>query len=203
MAYAIGLIASDGSLSKDGRHITFVSKDIEQINNLESILGISISPSIIDKNINHIYRRHISDKNFYNFLLVIGLTSNKSLTIGKLDIPEKYFFDYLRGFFDGDGSFYSYFDKRWKSSFMMYMSFASGSIDHLRWIKGNIEKLINVNGHITFSKKANNRCYQLKFSKYSAIPIIENMYKNKRKMFLSRKYLKIKHTLAIVRRCTQ
>ncbi|MFZ3020148.1 MAG: hypothetical protein WA051_01335 [Minisyncoccia bacterium] len=32
-AYAIGLLVTDGNLSPDGRHISFVSRDIEQINN--------------------------------------------------------------------------------------------------------------------------------------------------------------------------
>ena len=32
-AYAIGLLVTDGNLSSDGRHIIFVSKDMEQINN--------------------------------------------------------------------------------------------------------------------------------------------------------------------------
>ncbi len=31
LAYAVGLIAADGCLSKDGRHIILVSKDIEQL----------------------------------------------------------------------------------------------------------------------------------------------------------------------------
>lgn len=33
-AYAIGLIVTDGSLSIDGRHINFTSKDLEQIQNI-------------------------------------------------------------------------------------------------------------------------------------------------------------------------
>lgn len=41
-AYAIGLLVSDGSLSKDGRHICFVSKDIEQLNNFMRALRIQV-----------------------------------------------------------------------------------------------------------------------------------------------------------------
>ena len=37
LAYAIGLIASDGCLSSNGRHIVLVSKDKEQIMNLRAI----------------------------------------------------------------------------------------------------------------------------------------------------------------------
>lgn len=38
-AYAIGLIVSDGSLSKDGRHISFTSKDKERVDNFNKALG--------------------------------------------------------------------------------------------------------------------------------------------------------------------
>ena len=40
LAYAVGLLVTDGNLSKDGRHIIFVSKDIQQINNFNKCLGI-------------------------------------------------------------------------------------------------------------------------------------------------------------------
>ena len=39
LAYAIGLLATDGNLSSDGRHMALVSKDIEQI------ISVSHSPS--------------------------------------------------------------------------------------------------------------------------------------------------------------
>ena len=41
-AYAIGLIVTDGCLSSDGRHISFVSKDKEQINNFMQCLNLKV-----------------------------------------------------------------------------------------------------------------------------------------------------------------
>jgi len=40
LAYAVGLIATDGSLSKDGRHINLTSKDLGQIQNFAKILNL-------------------------------------------------------------------------------------------------------------------------------------------------------------------
>ncbi|MBI2466134.1 MAG: hypothetical protein HYV66_02830 [Candidatus Sungbacteria bacterium] len=40
LAYAIGLLTTDGCLSKDGRHIDFTSKDMDQIKTFLSCLGI-------------------------------------------------------------------------------------------------------------------------------------------------------------------
>lgn len=113
-AYAIGLIATDGNLSKDGRHMTLVSKDMEQIENFISCLGlrgqkIGEHMSGLGKSA---LRIQFGDVLFHSFLRSIGLTPAKSKTIGPVDIPKKYFFDYLRGCFDGDGYSYSYWDPR-------------------------------------------------------------------------------------------
>jgi len=45
---------------------------------------------------------------FYKWLLGIGLIPKKTKKMGKLKVPNEYFFDFLRGYFDGDGSCFSY-----------------------------------------------------------------------------------------------
>src|SRR3990167_535268 len=46
LAYAVGLITTDGNLSKDGRHINLTSKDVEQIQNLANILKLKNKVSL-------------------------------------------------------------------------------------------------------------------------------------------------------------
>lgn len=41
-AYAVGLMTTDGCLSKDKRHIDFTSKDLEQILNFQKCLNIHV-----------------------------------------------------------------------------------------------------------------------------------------------------------------
>ncbi|HLC69564.1 MAG TPA: LAGLIDADG family homing endonuclease [Patescibacteria group bacterium] len=41
-AYVIGLLVTDGNLSKDGRHIIFTSKDKEMIDNVRKALSTSV-----------------------------------------------------------------------------------------------------------------------------------------------------------------
>lgn len=41
-AYAIGLIASDGNLSPNGRHINIKSLDVEMIENFKKALALKI-----------------------------------------------------------------------------------------------------------------------------------------------------------------
>jgi len=108
-AYAIGLLASDGCLLNDGRHIDLTSKDTEQLENFLHALNIDVRITTKHSGTGKKYQRvQFGDVLFCNFLVDIGFTPAKSKTIGELCIPKKYFFDFLRGSFDGDGCFYSY-----------------------------------------------------------------------------------------------
>ncbi|TAK57374.1 hypothetical protein EPO17_02105 [Patescibacteria group bacterium] len=197
-AYGIGLIVSDGCLSKDGRHITFVSKDKEQINNFMKAFKINVFVGLTFSGYNGMsaYRVQFSDIPFYTFLLSLGITPAKSKTIGRVLIPEQYLFDFIRGVFDGDGTVYSYWDKRWKSSFMFYISFISASDTFIQWLRMIIENGTGSTGHI--KKDGKGSTFQLTYAKKDSIKIINKMYQNKKRISLSRKSLKIKRILGIV-----
>ena len=64
------------------------------------------------------YRIQFRDVALYDFLINIGLSTNKGKTIHAINIPDMYFSEYLKGLCDGDGSTYAYFDNRWKSSYV-------------------------------------------------------------------------------------
>lgn len=198
-AYVVGLITTDGSLSKDKRHINFTSKDLELIKNFLSGLkirchiGKKASGSQPEK---RYFVIQIGDVLFYKFLLSIGLMPNKTKAVGALKIPDKYFFDFLRGHFDGDGSFYSYWDSRWRSSFMFYTIFVSASKKHIEWLRWNVYHKTGVVGHITKAKKAS--CYQLKYAKSGSLRLLREIYYKKDLTCLNRKRLKIMKALAII-----
>jgi hypothetical protein len=132
---------------------------------------------------------------FYKFLLSIGFTPNKSKTIGELLIPDEYFFDFLRGSFDGDGTFYSYWDKRWRSSHMFYLEFISSSHSHLDWIRKKLNAHLIISGHVSNDVKKST--IQLKYAKKEALEVIGKMYYNRRVVCLSRKRLKIEKALKV------
>lgn len=200
LAYALGLMASDGCLSPDGRHLIFVSKDIEQIHNLQTCLGLEVKIARFlsgrPGSTEHYYRLQWGDVTLYDFLLSIGFTPRKSLTLGALAIPDEHFFDFLRGHFDGDGCFYSYFDPRWKSSFMFYFTIASGSKDFVLWLQELLTRLSGVAGHIT--SNPSKTFFQLKYAKKESLVLLERMYENPTALHLKRKKLKIARALRIV-----
>jgi len=106
IAYAVGLIATDGSLSSDGRHLILVSKDISLLKTFKKCLGLKNKIGLRRsgytgrKNCHHVQFGNVI---LYKWLLNIGLMPNKTKIIGALRIPNQYFFDFLRGHLDGDG----------------------------------------------------------------------------------------------------
>lgn len=200
-AYAIGLLVTDGCLYNNGRHMSLTSKDLEQAENFKKCLGLKVKIGLKSSGLTKekkYYHVQFGDVNLYKFLLSIGLSAAKSKTIGGVDIPDEYFFDYLRGCFDGDGCFYSYWDPRWRSSHMFYLEFVSASKKHIVWLQGELEVRIEAKGHITNDGRM--RTKQLKYAKKEALEIIKKMYYTPRVICLSRKRLKIKKALEIEKR---
>lgn len=111
LAYIIGLITTDGSLSCDGRHISFTTKDYDLAQtfkkalNIQNVIGKKARGGETEKKYCVV---QFGDVLFYQFLLEIGLTPNKSKTLGILQIPPPYFFDFYRGCIDGDGSIHTF-----------------------------------------------------------------------------------------------
>lgn len=198
-AYAIGLLTTDGNLSPDGRHINFTSKDKEMMLNFRSCLRLKNKIGQKSRGGGEKKKYFVlqfSDVNFYGFLLEIGLMPNKSKKLEIIEILDVYFFDFLRGHFDGDGTFYSYWDPRWRSSFMFYSELISASKKHILWLQDKIFHLLNIKGHITKSK--NNSCYQLKYAKADSLKLLPKIYYSKDVICLSRKKLKIMKVFDII-----
>lgn len=179
-AYAIGVIATDGNLSPDLRHIHITSKDKEMILNCKRCLGIS---NIIGKKARggskdkKYYVLQFGDKNFFEFLLSIGITPKKSKTIGELKIPKKYFKDFLRGCIDGDGSIT--ISKHPESKYPQYkVRLCSASKIFLEWILNMSSELCSIKGGSIHIPK-NSSVYTLLFAKKDSIKILRWMYKGK------------------------
>ncbi len=194
LAYILGLIVTDGSLSKDLRHIIFVSTDLQLIKLFKSLLKLdnTIGEKKYKKDAytrKKAYVIQFGDVLFFNFLCKTGLMPNKTKILKDILVPDKYFADFLRGHFDGDGSSYSYFDKRWKNSFMFYVTFVSASKKHIYWLQKKIRLLYGVNGYM--SKIKDKDFYQLRYAKKEGIVIAKKMYYNPTTPCLLRKRKKL------------
>lgn len=200
-AYAIGLMVTDGCLYNDKRHMSLTTKDIEQAKNFKKCFNLGVKIGLKANGPSKIkiyYHVQFGDVKFYDFLVSIGLSKAKSKTIGGIKVPDQYFFDFLRGCFDGDGCFYSYWDPRWRSSHMFYIEFISASKNHIDWLQKKINEKIYISGHVT--KNSKKICYQLKYAKKEAMAIIKKLYYNPGVVCLSRKRKKIEKALEIEKR---
>lgn len=197
IAYCVGLIATDGCLYSDGRHICFTSKDSELIHsviatfNLSSTIGHTVSGQTGKKT----PRVQWSDKQLHHYLCSIGVTPNKSKTLESVKVPAQYFFDFLRGLFDGDGSFYSYKDKRF-GTLLWYLTFNSASKAHIAWLRDRLQTILGVTGHI--SKAMKSSVYSLRYGKKEGLQIIYKMYYSSQVPCLERKHQKIAQVVKLV-----
>lgn len=186
-AYAIGLIATDGNLSKDGRHLNMTSKDRDMILTFKNCLGLKnkIGRKTREKSkIKRYFQVQFGDKNFYEFLLSIGLTPAKSKTIGALNIPEDYFIDFFRGCIDGDGniSVASHPESRHPQ---LRLRLFSASPLFLNWVKGMIFKLYKIKtGWIETKEDIS----VLIYAKTDSIKLLNLMYYPKVESYLGRKH---------------
>ncbi len=88
LAWAIGLIATDGNLSPDGRHLVVRSKDRDMLETLRRCLGLSHRITLTSNGRGgRIHTLQWSDRVFYRWLLAIGLTPAKSMTLRPLAVP--------------------------------------------------------------------------------------------------------------------
>ncbi len=187
---------TDGCLSSDGRHIDLTSKDEEQLLNFKKCLGIGTKIGFKTSGSGRkAMRVQFGDVSFYNFLFDIGLMPRKTKIIGAVKIPEEYFFDFLRGHLDGDDTFYSYWDPRWRSSYMFYTVFLSASRAHIEWIRANVFGKLGIKGHMTITGKT--PMYEMKYAKAESLQLLPKLYYNPHVVCLSRKREKIEKALAV------
>lgn len=190
--YSVGLIATDGSLSIDGRHIVFTSKDKENISNLQKALfleKLTIGHKSRSKgSLKKYYYIQISDVHFYKWLTSIGIGNNKSLTIKRVKVPKKFFKDFLRGTIDGDGCISNFVHPNngiQEFSLRIY----SGSKAFLEWLNNEIQISIGPKGrlHSYIKKETDHSIYILKFGKLATQKIAKRIYYTNA-IFLYRKY---------------
>lgn len=201
LAYICGLMASDGCLISDGRHLNLTSTDVPLLRTFKRCLGlkgkITWKPS--GTSTRGAWQVHFSDVVLYRWFISIGITPRKSKTIGAIHTPDRYFLDFLRGEFDGDGSSYAYWDTRWHSSISISLRFTSASRQHLTWLNERIRALIGISGCIQMGTRA----YDLGFSKTKARLLCQYMYYAKGLPCLEWKKRKLERQLAVDDRAAQ
>jgi hypothetical protein len=124
-----------------------------------------------------------SDRRSYDWLLEIGLTPAKSLTLGPLAIPDDYFADFFRGCIDGDGSIATYTDRYHtfkKPTYVytrLYVSIVSASPRFVVWLRATVRRLTGLSGELTVRRSVRHHdLWRLRYAKAESLALLRWMY---------------------------
>lgn len=186
IAYVVGLIVTDGNLSKDGRHLSLVSKDYNLLKVARDCLGIDNAIRPHKGGLGHdIYHLQWGDRNFYDWLLGIGLLPAKSLRLGRLTIPDDYLADFMRGCIDGDGTILAYTDRyniykgKSYSNERLLIKLVSASQIFMEWLQQSIARVTGAQGALILAKTRYPNyapLWILKYAKHESIRLLRWMY---------------------------
>lgn len=191
-AYTFGWVMSDGCLLREGRNKTawavrICSNDRDIIEWLHNYLCVG----------NKIYKQNecghlIKYRNTESiqFMMDNHLTERKSINMEFPDVPDEFFGDFVRGYFDGDGSIVLH---RTRYNLYGQASFTSGSIGFLETLQKRLEER-GIHSKIYKDGRTTNNSYYLRVIKRSEIEkLFALMYQDLNGAgFLNRKYEKYK-----------
>ncbi len=204
MAYVLGFIAADGCIMEGQRggrklEIGLAKKDVLYLEKITKLMGFT--GKLHFKERTQSYTFAIGSRIIFDDLLFYNITPRKSLTLKWPDkLEEKYYPDFIRGYFDGDGSCRiqeGYVDRT--NTALPTLEFSIlGTLEFLSDLKTYINRVNNNNfGGIEFLRQFN--VYRLTFGGTETaedfgkiIYYSDNLIKLERKHNRYKKWLEIK-----------
>lgn len=200
MAYILGFIAADGNILhrkyqgklRSRLTINLNAVDIELLEKIKKELQYEGNIYKFKSKLK--YKKFdscslkIDSKDLVSDLINLGITEKKSYTIKIPDnIPEKYEIDFVRGYFDGDGSVNGYYptnsnEVRTKT-LQIRVRIASGSKEILEQINTIFVKRGLNSKNISKQRDV----YEICYSTFESIKIYNLFYQNPNALFLQRK----------------
>lgn len=195
MAWILGFFVADGNLfhklyedNREQWYITFTQKDREVLEMIADEFGAP--HSLIRRQWSKQFRVNrysitFTSKYMFEKLVSLGLMSNKSLQLQKINVPKKFFSHFLRGYFDGDGCFWWSKDSRGGTP---RLTFTGGSRNFLKWIEARTTRYYGFpSGRLRNRKDTN--VWNLAYRKDPTLYLMRIMYEDKdESLFLQRKW---------------
>lgn len=177
MAYILGFFAADGNMLKNKRGAHFIEFQITDRDLLIKIRNSNHKITARKRNNKWrtSYRLQIGSKQIFKDLLKLGLTPKKSKTINLPNIPEKYFYHFVRGYFDGDGNvifgFFKKSDRKTKSPALL-TRFTAGSKSILEKLHDVLTNTLDTRGSLCYCGDA----WRLSYSTNDSKKLFSFMY---------------------------
>jgi len=194
MSYILGYIVADGciTVSKDRKNRPFTlnitSIDLKHLYLLKETLESEHKISKKSQKINtNGYQLQIRNPILTKDLMSLGIFPRKTYNLKPIEVPEKYFSHFVRGFFDGDGSVYIY---KVNGTPQIKVSFVSVSLSFITHFNRHLCDCLNIIPKIVHKDSpAEKRMIQYSNCFYvdDCNKLAEFMYGNNPRLFLSRK----------------
>jgi hypothetical protein len=199
IGYVVGLIATDGCLITGRRRIDFCSSDRQLAETYVACLGRDPSQIRVERTARGalLYRVQLQDAELYRWLLTIGLTPRKSLTLGALVVPEDSLVHVVRGLLDGDGTILNSTSaadttRRPDGSYRyewFRTRFLSASRAHLTWLQERLRAALFVTGSLVTTVRAGHTTMStLEFGRWDSMRLCAWLYSDPAAPRLDRKY---------------
>ena len=178
MAYVLGFFAADGNISVGKRGAHFFSLQITDRDVVYKIRDILDSDHFIGEqkgkeNHKTKYRLQIGSREMCDDLRSLGMKENKTYTMVLPNVPEKFLFDFVCGYFDGDGHVWvGEMNKERKTKrIVIQTAFTSCSQIFLVELKERLDKY-GIKGFLTCKK----RYSRLYYSIHGSLELYRLMY---------------------------
>ncbi len=160
MAYILGFMYADGNIveSKRGNHyVAIYTADKKLLVAMAKCMKADhkISERISETGSN--FRIQIGSKEWFADLGILGLFPNKTSRMRLPKIPTHFFGDFVRGFFDGDGSVWSglIHKNRPTTTLTSQVTFTSCSQEYLKDLRADLHSSGIAGGGIFLPKRTN------------------------------------------------
>jgi len=180
MAYVLGFFAADGyiTVNKRGGHFWCIQIcDKELLEQIKKCVGSEHKISIRTRkgNESDIFRLQIGSKEMCNDLRKLGMRERKTKSLSVPSVPDEYFSDFVRGYFDGDGSVWvgQIHKERKTKSVAIRSVFTSCSGDFLESLRVRMESFGILSGVL---RKEKDSYYRLIYSVRGSLKLYDFMY---------------------------
>ena len=147
MAYVLGFWYADGYMRHERSYrVLFFSNDRDHLAQIASVMESNSPIRTVVKGVS-CGGLCLHSKKLYSDLALLGGIRRKSTSMKLPDIPPNYFRDFLRGYFDGDGSvhFISYIaTKNHKRYTDIRSNFTSGDLSFISHIRDLLTNLLGL-----------------------------------------------------------
>lgn len=189
MTYILGFFAADGYITVNrygGQFFSIQIVDKQLLEKIRNIIGSTHKISTIRRvktfsgqtGVYTAYRLQIGSKEMCEDLRRLGMKENKTKSLAVPNVPKKYFADFVRGYFDGDGNVWVGYVHKDRATRLLAIQtvFTSCSAGFLETIQGRLADADIPGGRM---RKEKGNYHRLVYSIRGSLKLRDFMYNHR------------------------